>query len=385
MTGPLEEEFKKIYKEAPHYLFFAPGQVNFMGEQSAEAGCSVLTAAVSQGTWLLAAPNDKNKFVLRTLDLDDYAEILVSPRYRKTNIAWVNYPLGVISTYTQEAPGQLSGLNMLFSGNIPQGVGLSSSASIEMVTSFALDHIFKGGFGKNGLVKMARAAETGFVEESGFIPDQYTVAFGEQETALLLDCANLTHQAVPCKLGEYALLLIDTGRSRAGASRLNDRHLQCRQALTMLQQESPLQSLCDLSPDQLEQLEHLIPDAAVARRARHVVEENARVFRAADALQRNDIEQFGQLMFDSHASLRQLYEITTREQDLVVEASQRKGVAGARMTGAGTGGSVLALVHQAELKNYRNHLVKEYKKIMGYEPRLCRIRTGQGARQLRRT
>src|SRR3546814_59240 len=193
----------------------------------------------------------------------------------------------------------------------------------------------------------------------------------------------LTHQAVPCRLGEYALLLIDTGRSRPGsASRWNERLDQCHRALKMLQQESSLQSLCELTPDRFQQQAHLISDADIAARARHVIEENARVQRAAEALQKGELELFGQILTDSHTSLRQLYEIPSREQDLVVEISQHKGVAGARMTGVGGGGSVLVLVHQAALKNYRNHMFKEYKNVNGAETNKHRIRTGNGAHRL---
>ncbi|QEC51797.1 galactokinase [Anseongella ginsenosidimutans] len=383
MIESLKEEFKRIYKETPQYIFFAPGRVNLIGEHTDYNGGMALPAAISQGTWLLVSPNNKNKFVLRTLNLDDYAEVLVSPHYRPTNIAWVNYPLGLISRFTQEASGNISGLNMLFSGNIPQGAGLSSSASIEMATALALNRIFQGGLEKIELVKMALEAENNFVGVNCGILDQYAVTFGEKDTALALDCSTVTHRPVPCKLGEYTLLVINTNKSRSlTESKYNERFAQCREALSLLQQESSLQSLCELSPAQFENLQYLIPDPVIARRARHVVEENARVNLAANALNKGDIELLGQLMFDSHASLRELYEVTGRELDLIVELSQRKGVAGARMTGAGFGGSAIALVHQAELKNYCCHLIKAYEKVIGYEPQIFPVKIEGGVRQL---
>lgn len=382
MIESLKEEFVRIYKEEPRFGFFAPGRVNLIGEHTDYNGGMALPAAITPGTWLLLSPNDKKKFVLRTLNMDDYAEVLVSPHYRSTNIPWVNYPLGVISQFTQP-PVKVSGLNMLFYGDLPLGAGLSSSASIEMVTALALNHIFRGGYDKRDLVRIACSAENDFVGVNCGILDQYAVTFGEKDTALALDCSAFSHKPVPCKLGEYTLLVINTNKSRSlTESKYNERFAQCRQALSMLQQEVSIKDLCDLSPARFENLRHLISDPVAERRASHVIEENARVLKAINALNKGDIELLGQLMFDSHASLRELYDVTGRELDLIVEISQRKGVAGARMTGAGFGGSVIALVHQAELKNYRSQLRREYKKVIGYEPQVLPVKIGDGARQV---
>lgn len=385
MIDSLQEEFKRIYKEDPEYLFFAPGRANLIGEHTDYNGGMALPVAISQGTWLLVSRNEKNKFVLRSLNVDDYAEVLVSPHYRRTNIDWVNYPLGVISRFTQLKDDGTSGLNMLFSGNIPRGAGLSSSASVEMATAFALNQIFEAGFGKMELVRMAVEAENDFVGVKSGILDQYAVTFGEKNTALALDCSTVSHTPVPCKLGEYTLMVINTNKTRSLTdTRYNERFAQCRQALGYLQQESPISELCELSPEQFENLRQLIPDPVLARRAQHVIEENDRVKQAVSALKKDDLELFGQLMFDSHASLRELYEVTGRELDLVVEISQRKGVAGARMTGAGFGGSAIALVHQAELKNFRKLVMSEYKKVTGYEPQLFPVKIADGVKQLTR-
>src|SRR5690606_33274879 len=150
-----------------------------------------LPVAISQGTWLLVSRNDKHKFVLRSLNVDDYAEVLVSPHYRRTNIDWVNYPLGVISRFTQLKDDGTSGLNMLFSGNIPRGAGLSSSASVEMATAFALNQIFEAGFGKMELVRMAVEAENDFVGVKSGILVLYAVTFGEKNTAQALEFSYL--------------------------------------------------------------------------------------------------------------------------------------------------------------------------------------------------
>lgn len=383
MIESLKETFKRIYKTSPEHIFFAPGRVNLIGEHTDHSGGTILPATISQGTWLLAGPNDKNKIVLRSGNLDDYAEVLVSSHYRRTNTDWVNYPLGVISQFTELAGTAISGLNLLFAGDVPQGTNLSSSASITVLTAFALNELFQGGLDKLDLVKIAHQAELEFAGVPCSITEPYTVVFGKPHMALSLNCASLSHTEIPCKLGGYVLVMINTGKSRLqNDPRYNERFAQCLQALSLLQQEHPLQSLCELSPARFEQLHHLIPDPVLSRRARHVIEENARVGLAAEALKKGDIERLGQLMFDSHASLRELYEVSGKELDLIVELSQQEGATGARMTGTRHGGSALALVHQAGLKKYRSVLIKEYKKLSGEELQLLPLKISGEVRQV---
>lgn len=377
MIDFLKEEFRKTYKEEPQYGFFAPGCVDLMGANAACNGGTALTAAVSPGTRLLISRNDKNKFVLRTLNFDDYAEVMVSGHYRRTTTGWINYPLGIINRFAEEGH-PLSGLNMLFHCDIPPGLGLSVSASMEVATACALNHIFRAGYGKLELTKLVGRAENEFLGIRREMPDPYTIVFGEKDTALALDCLEESHKEVPCRLGEYTLLAVSTGKPRSRpVYRYNEWSVRCGQALEALGRETGIQGLCELSLDQFEDLSHLIRDPPAVRAARYIVEENVRVMHAIRALAGHDIEQLGQLMSDSHFALRELYETAGREPDTIVEASRKDYVAGARATGSGK--CVIALVHQTSMKKYRRHIVTEYRKITGYEPQLFPVKIGRGA------
>jgi galactokinase len=269
---------------------------------------------------------------------------------------------------------------MLYYGDIPISSGLSSSASIEVVTAYALNDIFNGGYSKLDLVKLSKSVENNFIGVNSGIMDQFAVTFGEKNKALMLNCDTLDYQAVDSNLGDYVLAIINTNKPRKLAeSKYNERVQECREALTALQKELNINHLCDIDADTFKKYEHLITNPVVLKRAKHVIEENDRVKLAAAALANNDLAEFGKLMYASHDSLRDLYEVSGIELDAVAEYSKTNpNVAGARMTGAGFGGCAIALVKGDAFDDYSKGVTEYYTNKIGYAPSVYSSLIGNG-------
>jgi galactokinase len=299
--------------------------------------------------------------------------------YKKTGTGWFNYPLGVIAHFLKDGK-QLQGADFLFYGDIPIGSGLSSSASIEVVTAFALNDLFSSGYSKLDMVILSKSVENNFIGLNSGIMDQFAVAFGEKNKALMLNCDTLAYKAVDSNLGDYILAIINTNKPRKLAeSKYNERVRECQAALKILQQKLDITHLCDIDADTFKQYEHLITDNMVKNRAKHVIEENDRVKLAAEALANNNLDEFGRLMYASHASLHYLYEVSGRELDTIVEYSKTNlDVAGARMTGAGFGGCAIALVKADKFDEYRRGVTQYYTDKIGYAPNVYSSLIGDG-------
>jgi galactokinase len=269
---------------------------------------------------------------------------------------------------------------MLYYGDIPISSGLSSSASIEVVTAFMLNDLFNSEYTKLQLVQLGKQVENVFIGVNCGIMDQFAVAFGEKDKALMLNCDTLEYQAVNTNLGDYVLAIINTNKPRKLAeSKYNERVQECQTALKALQQELDIQHLCDIDSNTFMQYQHLIKDSIVLKRAKHVIEENDRVKLAAKALAVGDLSAFGQLMYASHDSLKNLYEVTGKELDAIVEYSQTNpNVAGARMTGAGFGGCAIALVKENAFDTYSKEVAEYYTKKIGYAPSVYSSLIGDG-------
>jgi len=379
MKEYLQQEFTKIYNKPATGAFFSPGRVNLIGEHIDYNGGLVMPCAITFGTSLLTAPNNNGVFRFVSLNFDERVEIPLLPDYKKENRHWYNYPLGMIQHFVKDGH-QLQGLDLLFDGNIPIGSGLSSSASIEVVTGFALNELFKGGYSKLELVKMAKSVENNFIGLNSGIMDQFAVAFGEKNKALMLNCDTLDYQAVDSNLGDHVLAIINTNKPRKLAeSKYNERVMECAAALKALQGELSIANLCDIDSATFEKYKHLITDAVVLKRATHVIEENDRVKLAAKALAANDLVEFGKLMYASHFSLRDLYEVSGKELDTVVEYAQTNpNVAGARMTGAGFGGCAIALVKASAYDEFNTAVTKYYSDKIGYAPSVYSSLIGDG-------
>jgi len=383
MRDKLIQEFNRIFNSEPEDTYFSPGRVNLIGEHIDYNGGLVMPCAITLGTYLLVKPNGDNLFRFRSLNFEDKADIPLQSSYKKNGEEWFNYPVGVIEQFVSDGK-ILKGLDMLFYGNIPIGSGLSSSSSIEIATAFALNELFDCCYTKLQLVKMCKSVENDFIGVNSGIMDQFAVAFGEKNKALVLDCNTLDYEVVSTNPGEYVLAIINTNKPRKlSESKYNERVQECATALAALKQELDISYLCDINTATYQKYRHLITDKIIDKRATHVIEENDRVKLAAKALAADDLIEFGRLMYASHNSLQNLYEVSGKELDAVVNYCKTDtNVAGARMTGAGFGGCAIAFVKAGHLESFKQNIIAYYTEKIGYAPSVYSTLIGDGVKEL---
>jgi galactokinase len=367
----LTGEFFKRYgnRDNKPVLFFSPGRVNLIGEHTDYNSGYVLPCALNFGTWLAIRPNEVNRINMASLNFDFTGSFSIETIRNRISGSWTNYPAGVINEFIDRGIS-LAGFDMLFYGDIPNGAGLSSSASIEMVTALAINTLSEAELDRLELVKLSQHAENHFVGMNCGIMDQFAVGFGRKNSALFLDCGTLDYEIVPFNPGKYRLIIANTNKRRGLTdSKYNERRAECEKAVEMLQPMKQSVSLTDFSSDDLPLLSNYITDDTILRRARHVITENRRVRLAVEALKHGSLTEFGSLMNDSHDSLRSDYEVTGHELDtMVYEARKIKGVIGSRMTGAGFGGCTVTLAEAGESSRFISKLGKEYEKLTGLSP-----------------
>lgn len=359
----LRQQFFILFDEPEHLpeVYFAPGRVNLIGEHTDYNGGFVLPCALQLGTWLLIRRRKDHLLRFASGNQEFRADILLEKANQPIGKSWVNYPLGVFDQFRQhQIP--LQGFDMYFSGDIPNGAGLSSSASIEMVTAFALNDMLGAGLEMIDLVKWSQRAENEFVGVNCGIMDQFAVGMGEKDHAIFLNCLSLEHKPVPFKLDGYRLIVANTKKVRGLAdSKYNERVAECQLAVTYLSDQFGVNKLGQISFMQFFKIQDIIPDEVIRKRARHVISEDQRVINAISALSKYDIMQFGALMNASHESLRDNYEVTGPELDtLVEEAWKINGVVGARMTGAGFGGCTVNIVREDAVDRFLNEVGAAY-------------------------
>ncbi len=384
MKEKLIKEFQNRYHQVPEKIFFCPGRVNLIGEHIDYNGGKVLPCAISMGTYLAVSRNIDKKFRFQCLNFPETADLHLQESYSKTGKQWFNYPLGVINYFLQEAHN-LSGLDMLFYGNLPIGAGLSSSASIEVLTAFALNKLFQTDISRTAIALLAKKVENEFIGVNCGIMDQFAVAMGQKDKAILLNCDTLDHAYLPFHTGEYELAIINSNKQRTLAeSKYNERFAECGGALKLLKQKLTIKSLCDVSLADFESNRHLIDNQVLQKRALHVISENARVKDAVIALQTGDMEVFGKLMYASHKSLKDLYEVSGLELDTIVEFCKiYRCCIGARMTGAGFGGCAIALVERGSFEDFSSKLTYYYKNKIGYESEVFASDVGDGVNEIK--
>ena len=379
MNINLEEKFAAQYHKKADALYFIPGRVNLIGEHIDYNGGLVMPCAITLGTWLAIAPNNENKFRFKSLNFEMETTVESNVLNGKDGSHWTNYPIGVINEMITDGK-EITGLDFLFYGNIPIGSGLSSSASIEIATAYALNSYFNLGYDRLDLVKIAKRVENDFIGLNSGIMDQFAVAFGEKNKAIVLDCETLKYKMVDIDLGNYVLAIINTNKPRELAdSKYNERVAECQTALKLLNEEITLHYLCELNAEKFALHSHLITDETILNRATHVVKENDRVHLAAKALNGGNLEEFGRLMYASHESLRTLYEVSGKELDAVVDfCIGYNHVIGARMTGAGFGGCAIALLEKGYEEDFAKHLTDYYVAIIGYPAAIYVSEIGNG-------
>lgn len=384
-TGAFYDKFYEKYGNRNYkpVLFFSPGRVNLIGEHTDYNGGYVFPCALNYGTYLLARQTDNNKLKFSTLNFTGDEETEINGLFVNRGKKWINYPLGIINEFLKKGI-KVGGLEMTYYGDVPNGAGLSSSASIEMVTAVALNEFFSAGLTMIEMVKMSQKAENEFVGMNCGIMDQFAVGFGKKDHAIFLNCDNLTYENVPIVLGDFSLIITNTNKRRGLTdSKYNERRAECDKAVELLQAYKPLKNLSELNAADIPLLDKYIGDKVVRRRAKHVISENYRVLEAVKVLKENNLMRFGELMNQSHDSLKDDYEVTGIELDtLVYEGRKLPGVIGTRMTGAGFGGCTVSIVRTKESAKFMKNLAEVYKRKTGLVPDFYQPEIGNGAGRL---
>ncbi len=302
-TKALKAQFAELYGTEAEAVFFSPGRVNLIGEHTDYNGGYVFPCALNYGTYLLVRKNSDNVVRFASTNLELSIAIPLSDLANKQpDGAWVNYPLGVVEQFAKKGIA-ISGLDLLYSGNIPNGAGLSSSASIELVTSVMINDFFGGKLPMMEMVQLSQNAENQFVGVNCGIMDQFAVGMGKANHALALKCDTLKFEEVPLKLDGYKIVISNTNKRRGLAdSKYNERRSECEKALEEMNTEGKFNFLSDIDFDLFNQLHTKLSDEVLLRRARHVITENKRVLDAMSALEQNNLQEFGQLMNASHVS-----------------------------------------------------------------------------------
>ncbi|MBQ6660374.1 MAG: galactokinase [Lachnospiraceae bacterium] len=383
----VRESFARIFGgDGDIRCYFAPGRVNLIGEHTDYNGGHVFPCALTIGTYAAVRKRDDRKLRLYSENFPDdgVCESSLDGLVYRTEDGWANYPKGVINEAAKRGYEADVGFDIAFYGNIPNGSGLSSSASIEVLTGEVLRDMYGFDYDQITNALIGQAAENAFIGVNCGIMDQFAVAMGRKDKAIFLDTATLAYEYAPIVLDGVKIVIMNTNKKRGlGDSKYNERRAECEEALHRLQSIVNIATLGALREEEFERCKHVIGDEVLLRRARHAVTENARTIRAVEALAKGDINEFGQLMNASHRSLRDDYEVTGRELDTLTEAAwEQDGVIGARMTGAGFGGCCVSLVREECVEAMTRAVSEIYETKIGYPPSFYVVSVGDGPRRI---
>jgi galactokinase len=381
----LISSFKSIYGESEEQinLYFGPGRVNLIGEHTDYNKGFVFPCALSFGTYLAIRKTSGPYLEFHSNGFDFSAKVPLQEKYSKSGNEWVNYPLGIIEIFRQY--GNITGgLQFYYSGNIPPAAGLSSSASIEMVTAFAIKDLCSWNYSIPQLIHLSKRAENEFIGVNCGIMDMFSIGQGKEGHAIFLNCDTLDFELVLIDLEGYRLVITNTNKKRGlGESKYNERVEECAKAVEALAKVINIENLGDIDLSTFNKYQYLITDATILKRARHIVTEDARVLEAVKVLKNSDFKTFGRLMVESHNSLRDDYEVTGFELDSLVDIMlQQQGVLGARMTGAGFGGCTVAFVNNENVDEFLEKVAVAYKAKTGLQADFYLPEIGDGVKRL---
>ncbi len=381
------KKFAKIYGNAEGArVFFAPGRVNLIGEHTDYNGGHVFPCALTLGTYAAVRKREDRKLRFYSMNFSKLGVIESSLDNLKPDkdAGWTNYPKGMMRAFGEKGYKIDCGLDIVVKGNIPHGSGLSSSASVEIVTGYLLKVLFGFEISNQELALIGQYSENKFNGVNCGIMDQFAIAMGRKDCAIFLDTADLSYEYAQVNLQGMKLVISCSNKRRGlGDSKYNERREECETALTEIQAGMGINTLGDLDEQLFEQIKMAIKDEDRRKRARHAVYENRRTIRAVQALKDNDIALFGKLMNESHISLRDDYEVTGEELDtLVEEAWKIDGVIGSRMTGAGFGGCTVSLVKDEAVEEFIEKVGAAYKERIGYAADFYAVEIGSGPCEL---
>lgn len=382
----LEQKFQEVFGAPAEKHFFAPGRVNLIGEHTDYNGGNVFPCAIDKGTYGLVKKRNDRKFRMYSENFADLGvmEFTLDELVNDKKHDWANYPKGVIKMFVEEGFKIDSGFDFLVSGNIPNGAGLSSSASIEMLTGIVLKDLFHLSIDPIAMALLGKKVENLFIGVNSGIMDQFAIAMGKKDHAILLDCNTLKYDYVPVVLKDEVIVIANTNKRRGLAdSKYNERRAECDEALAELQTKLPIKALGELSIEEFEANKELIKSPIRQKRAKHAVYENQRTLKAQKELSAGNLAEFGKLMNQSHISLRDDYEVTGIELDtLAALAWEQPGVVGSRMTGAGFGGCTVSIVKKDKVDDFIKNVGEAYKNKIGYAADFYIAAVSEGARKL---
>ena len=367
----------------PAITAHAPGRVNLIGEHTDYNGGYVLPFAIDRETVVTLRPRIDRKVRVYAAAFGETIEINLPLVNSTPTGTWRDYLIGILLEL-EERTDLPFGFDGVIAGNVPLGAGLSSSASLEVALALSLSNLYDIELDDLALVKLCQHAENDFVGTQSGIMDQYVSLLARDKSALLLDTTSLKHRYIPLSLNGLTLLVVDSAVRRSLASSgYNDRRRECQEALALLRQRLPkreIRSLSDLDLDDLRQVEITMPKTLMMR-SRHVIEENARVLEVARALEGGDLSSVGRLLFASHTSLRDLFQVSTEELDFLVDWASEHGALGARLVGGGFGGVTLHLVPRNQIKEYTREITTTYRKQFGLNATTIVVRPSPGAKE----
>lgn len=386
MKNKLSETFKKLYGEGEIRFFFAPGRVNLIGEHTDYNGGHVFPCALTLGTYAAARKRDDNKLRFYSMNFEDAGVIESSLNdlvFRK-EAGWTNYPKGIVWAFSEKGMLLPSGFDIVYYGNIPNGSGLSSSASIEVLTGFALRELYGFDVSNTELALIGQFSENKFNGMNCGIMDQFASAMGKKDNAIFLDTATLEYTYVPLKMDGVKIVISNTNvKHTLTSSKYNDRRRESEQGLKDLQKVINISSYGDMDGEMFEKYGSSITDETCRKRAKHAVYENLRTIEAVKALNAGDLITFGKLMNESHISLDRDYEVTCDELNVMAEAEwAENGVLGARMTGGGFGGCTVALVKEDCVDSMIRNVREKYIEKTGITPDFYVVDIGNGPYEL---
>lgn len=376
-------KFKELFgDEGEIGVYFAPGRVNMIGEHTDYNGGHVFPCALTIGTYGVARKRDDKKLRFYSMNFEQLGviESSVEGLKPKKEVDWTNYPKGVMWAFGEKGMKVEQGMDLVLFGNIPNGSGLSSSASVEVLTGYILKDMFGFDVTNQDLALIGQFSENKFNGVNCGIMDQFAIAMGKASHAIFLDTATLKYEYAPIKLENAKIVISCSNKKRGlGDSKYNERRSECETALAELQKVVKIDSLGELTEEQFEQYKDAIKDPVRVKRAKHAVYENQRTIKAVEALKNNDVALFGELMNASHVSLRDDYEVTGIELDtLVEEAWKVDGVIGSRMTGAGFGGCTVSIVKDEAVDSFIEKVGAAYKDKIGYAADFYVVEIGDG-------
>lgn len=381
-------KFKELFgDEGEIGVYFAPGRVNMIGEHTDYNGGHVFPCALTIGTYGVARKRNDKKLRFYSMNFEQLGVLESSVENLKPEkeADWTNYPKGVMWAFGEKGMKVEQGMDLVLFGNIPNGSGLSSSASVEVVTGVALRDLF--GYDDISMIDIAlfgQYSENNFNGVNCGIMDQFAIAMGKKDQAIFLDTSDLSYTYAPIKLADEKIVIACSNKKRGlGDSKYNERRAECEEALAELQTKLDIKALGELSEEEFEANKDLIKSEVRQRRAKHAVYENQRTLKAVDALKAGNLEEFGKLMNASHVSLRDDYEVTGIELDTLVEnAWEQEGVIGSRMTGAGFGGCTVSIVKTDCVDKFIENVGKAYLEKIGYAADFYVVEIGDGGRVL---